>query len=114
MVAFSNTKYESDSGDIHPLRISPTVLGAAGTPPTGAVSNSIKVKVSKTNRSYGIRPRGVRLSRTVGTDPDTFKRYKFIPVLTPTAFNGASFALNGTVSINSVVWTITGKVPEDY
>lgn len=114
MVARTQTKYESDSGDIHFIALSPDFATAAGTPPTGAINNDIKAKVSKSNREYGIRPRGVRLSRTIGTAPDTFKKYTFLPVLTPTAFGGAGFQLGATVTIGTTDYVVVSRNPEDY
>ena len=114
MVAFVQTKYEADSGDIHGIRLTPDYSAAAGTAPTGDVNNSIKVKVSKTNREFGIRPRGVRLSRTVGTAPDTFKKYAFLPVLGAVEFAGAGFAIGTTITIGGIDYTVIAKVPEDF
>lgn len=114
MVAFTDTKYESDLGSIHRILLSPDYAAQAGTPPTGAVDNDIRPKVSKNNNEFGIRPRGVRLSRTVGTAPDTFKKYAFLAVLTPTAFNGATFNPGATVTIGTTAYTVVARVPEDY
>lgn len=114
MPALAVTKYEDDTGSIHPFKLTAAYAAVAGTPPTGAVNDSIKPKISKTNREHGLRPRGVRLSRTVGTAPDTFKKYGFLPVLTATGFVGATFAEGSTITIDGVDWTIIGKVAEDY
>lgn len=114
MAVFTDTKYESDSGDIHGIRLSPERAAVAGAPPAGDVSSPIKALVSKTNRSFGIRPRGVVLSRVIGTAPDTFKKYSFLPVLTPAAFVTATFAIGATITIDGTEWTIASKQSEDY
>lgn len=107
-------KYEADSGQIHLLTMDADRLAQAGAPPEGASNSSIRAKISKSNREYGIRPRGVRLGRTVGTAPDTFVKYAFLPVLTPTAFNGTGFTLGGSITIGTIVWEIIARVTEDY
>lgn len=108
------TRYEADSGQIHLLTLDTDRLAQAGAPPAGDTTSSIRAKVSKSNREYGIRPRGVRLGRTVGTEPDTFTKYSFLPVLTPTAFNGTGFSLGGTITIGTITWEIIARVTEDY
>jgi hypothetical protein len=112
MAKFERGKYQSNGGDIHPIRISEDRYAAAGTPPAGDVNSSIRVKISKNNTEFGIRPRGLRLARELGTDPDTFTKYTFLPVLTQTAWEG--FSENEEVEIDGVTWTVVSKVPEDF
>ena len=114
MVAKTTLKYQADSSEIHGLILDPNRAAQAGTEPTGDVSSNIKVKVSKGNKEYGIRPRGVRLARIVGTAPDTFRKYSFLPVLTATAFASATYAVGATITIDGVEWEVAAKVPEDY
>lgn len=109
-MAFVNTKYEADNGDIHPIRLNTATAGAAGAAPSGAVSNPVKCKVSKTNREFGLRPRGLLLSRDVGTAPNNFKKYRFLPILTATQFQQPE----STYNIGGTTWTFVSKVPEDY
>lgn len=113
-MAFTTTKYESDQGTIHPIRLDSERVAAAGAAPAAAQDSDIKVKISKGNREFGIRPRGVRLVRTVGTAPDTFKKYTFLPVLTPTAYDGAGFSVGTEITIDAVVWTVAARQVEDY
>lgn len=114
MAAFVDTLYEADSGKKHPIRLTPEYNSVAGTPPASPATSNIRAKVSKTNREFGIRPRRVILSRTVGTAPNTFRKYAYLPVLTPTAYNSNTFALGATVTINSVDYDVVGKQNEDY
>lgn len=114
MATKSLGKYESDNETIHGILLEPSRLAKAGTPPSGEIDSPIKVKISKSNKEFGLRPRGVRLSQTLGTAPNTFKKYAFLPVLTVTAFNSSTFALGATIEIDSVNWTVVAKVPEDY
>jgi len=107
------SKYEADDGDIKPIRLSAATIAAAGTPPGGAVTDPDYVKVSKGNREFGMRPRGVRLSRNIGSATVPNMRYKFLPVLTPAAFNGAAFAVGSEVTVGGNTWTVVAKMPED-
>jgi len=114
MPAMTRTKYESNDAEIYSIKLTPAFAEKAGTAPTGAVTSPIKVKVSKGNREYGIRPRGVTLARTVGTDPDTFVKTTFLPVLTLSAFSSATFALDAKITIDGTEWTVVSKRGEDY
>lgn len=107
------TKYESDDGDIKPIRLAADTIAAAGAPPAGVVTDSDSAKVSKSNRQYGVRPRGVTLFRTLGTAPLTFQRYKFLPVLTPTAWASSAFAPSSTITVGATAWTVLARVPEN-
>lgn len=114
MPARTRTKYQSDDDEVYALSLTPDFAAKAGTAPTGAVTSPIKVKVSKGNREYGLRPRGVTLARTIGTAPDTFTKTTFLPVLTATAFASATFALDAEITIGTTVWKVVGKRGEDY
>lgn len=114
MPAKVQTKYEADNGGIYTILLSPDYAAQAGTPPTGVVTSALKVKVSKGNKEFGLRPRGVKLARTVGTAPDTFKKYSFLPVLTPAEFITSAYALGTEITIGGVVWIVVGIQPEDY
>lgn len=108
------TLYESNDGDVHAMRLDSARLAVAGPAPTGSATSNIKATVSKTNRTHGIRPRGVRLARTIGTAPDTATKYAFLPVLTPGAYAGAGFQLGASITYGGFTWTIVARVEEDY
>jgi len=110
-MGFVSTKYEADSGDIHPIRIGDENVAFAGAAPSGEIDNDIRVKVTKTNREFGLRPRYVVLARTVGTTPNDFKRYKRVPMLTQQAWEDAEVP----IEIGGDNWTeIVSKEPEDF
>jgi hypothetical protein len=114
-MAFVRTKYEADSGTIHPLRLTTAYAAAAGTVPTGAIDNNVpRAQVSKSNREFGLRPRGVRLARLVGTAPNQFYKYAFLPLRSIADFTSPDYAIGETVTINSVSWEIIEKREEDY
>lgn len=91
---FTISKYEADSGDIHPIRVQPETIaaniGTANSPPTAAVDNSLFARSGGGNRAYGIRARYVTV-RFTGAAPDGYApntRLK-IPVLTSQAWDDA-------------------------
>lgn len=107
---FENTKYQSDDGSIHPIRIQPETLVVSGAAPSGAIDSSVSAQVGGSRRKYGLHARGVRLSRVFGSGDTAGRRYNFLPVLTTTTFDGLS--KGGTVTYGGNTWTITDKVPE--
>ena len=114
MPAQTRTKYQGDDNTIYAIRMSPPFAEKAGTAPTGAVTSPIKAKVSKSGREFGLRPRGVTLSKTLGTAPDTFTKTTFLPCLTLTAFGSAVFALAAKITISGVEWEVVSRRAEDY
>lgn len=114
MATLSVVKYESDGGDIHSMKLTSDYAAAAGDEPTDGVSSDIKPKISKTNREHGLRPRGVRLVRTIGTAPDTFKKYTFLPVLTAAQWVSGAFAPGSAINIGSTAYTVIARIAEDY
>lgn len=93
--------------------MTPERFAAAGDEPAGDALDAY-VKSSKGNREFGIRPRGVKLYRTLGTSPNTFKKYSFLPVLTAADFGSDTYAPGATVTIDSVEWTVAARRDEDY
>ena len=114
MPAYINGLYESNSGEKHPIRLSPDYFAAAGAPPAEPATSDINVKVSKTNKEFGIRPRRVRLARIVGTGDESFRKYATLAVLTPTAFASDAFAKGATITIGDNDYEIVAKQEEDY
>jgi len=118
-MAFTTRKYETDEGAIINLRMSEEYAAvAANTEPAGAVTLSIYAKKSKTNREFGLRPRGVRIAVTgevtVGDSTRNVKVFAFLPILTPTVFDSNAFDPGQTVAIDGVTWTVQSRVQEDF
>lgn len=114
MPTLTTVKYEDKDGTVYALQLTAEFAIAAGTEPTGGVSSDIKPKISKSNREYGIRPRGVRLVRTVGTAPDTFKKYAFLPVLTQVEWLSGAYAPGAGINIGTTAYTVVSRVDEDF
>jgi hypothetical protein len=115
----ARTKYEADAGTIHTVNMSAKKIAVTGnTAPEASVNSDIIAKVSKSNRSYGLRPRGVVLTQTVtgGSGAAAVSRTKtaFLPILTKTIFDGATFAKESSVTYNGGTWTVLSKRGEDH
>lgn len=112
-MAFVDSKYEVDNSTIVSIRTDDDISALMGTPPTGDVDLNIHCLVNgNRSREFGIHPRGVTLSRTIGTAPETFKKYKFLPVLTSAGLATATFSVGATITIGSVTWTVSDQVAE--
>jgi len=113
-MAFKDYKYGLDSGSIVFVRVDDELEGKMGTAPEGAATIQMHAIINGSRkREFGIHPRGVSLSRTLGTAPNQFKKYKFIPVLTSTAFSGEGFSKGAVIQISSVDWTVVDQVSEE-
>lgn len=108
---FTNSKYQADSGDIFKIRLDDDTLAVAGTPPTGAETTPLYVKVSKTNREFGLRPRlGVYVFVETAPSGRELKVYKRVPFLTPAAFAAAP----NLITIGTEDYVLVSKQNEDY
>lgn len=114
MPAQVKTKYQANDSNIYALSLSPDYAAVAGTEPTGDTSSRVKAKVSKTKREYGVRPRGVTLSRIIGTAPDTFVKYTFLPLRSSADASNAAYANGATITIGDIDWTVVSFQNEDY
>lgn len=84
-MAFTNIKYQSESGAVYKMRVSDDKLGLAGEDAITAAVTDPNVDVyagGQGRKRHGIHARGVRMSTTVGTAPNTFKKYVFVPCAT--------------------------------
>ena len=114
MPVLTDTKYEGNDAQIYKISLTPDYAAAAGTAPTGTITSNIRPKITKGDREFGVRPRGVRLVRTIGTAPDTFKKYAFLPVLTASEWASATYAPGVTVTIGTIDYTVASRINEDY
>jgi hypothetical protein len=112
--AFVDSFYESNAGDIHPIRVQPESIIAGFNPAAiGPTTNSQRVYVTGSNRSRGAKARAL-LARWVGAPPAGYVNGGRIrlAVFTPNAYNalgaagGDAFTYLGTSAVT------TGKSPE--
>lgn len=112
---FSLTRYESDTDEIHPIRVQlETVsanIGGANGPPGGAVTSDISVKVSRGAREYGIRPRFAVVRFTAGA-PTGYRSGQLyrVPILTKARYNAINKGTTGTYLGEAV--SVVSKIPE--
>lgn len=112
-MAFVDTKYETNNTTVISIRTDDELVGLMGTVPAADIDLNIHGIVNgNRSREFGVHPRGVTLARTVGTAPDTFKKYKFLPVLTQSDLSGGSFDIGSTITISTVAWTVQDQVNE--
>lgn len=109
-MSFVNLKYQTASGLIVLARMSTEEAAVAGTEPTGDTDLDVTAYVSGSRRRHGVHTRGVTLTRTVGTAPDTFNKRTFLAQLTQTAQDALS--VGDSVTIGGTAWTVSAKVPE--
>lgn len=114
MANYVRSKYESDGATVHPIRLSADTAVQAGTEPAGVVTSFIPAKVSKGNREFGLRPRGVKLYRTAGTAPNTFTKYKFLPLRSIVDYEAAAYSPESTIAVGGITWKVAARVAEDY
>lgn len=115
MARFKRSKYKSDSGRIHPIRIKQATYAAVqGTEPTGDINDEIPAKISRSKRAFGLRPRGVVIARTRGTGDDTFTEYARLPVLDPEDFNSSTggWVTESKISYKGATWEIVARFSE--
>lgn len=109
MANFKDTPYESDLGFVCQVRMSAGEF-AAVTASSSTVDAAFHCLNSGSRRKFGIHPRGLVLSRVVGTAPNQFNKTSFIS--TPTAAAWEAVNVGSTVTISTVEWKVSGKRPE--
>lgn len=111
-MAFQDLKYETNSGSIVLIRMSDEEAAATSAEPGGAVTLACHANNSGSRRRFGIHPRGVNLSQTVGTAPDTFNKSKFLALLTPAAVGASGYTVGSSITIDGDTWEVKSEVPE--
>jgi hypothetical protein len=111
MANFVDRKYESDLlGLVIQVRMSDQEAAVYGTEPAAARDSKLHAFNGGSKRKFGIHARGLILKRTTGTAPDLRVRRTFLPKPTVTSWEGV--ALDSTVTIASVDWTVDSKTAE--
>ena len=108
----ATTKYSDNTGIIYPMRLSTARKAAAGTEPSGAITGFFEVKVSRSSKGFGLKPRGVKLSRPVAPAATDKIYYSFLPLRSETNASDPKYAKGATVAIGGVNWLVTGLVNE--
>lgn len=114
MASFDLKKYQTDAGTIGRIRISTDSAAVAGnTEPAGAVDDENVFAFASnpgSRRKKQLNARGIVLTRTVGTAPNTFKRRTFVPILTKAGLDGIT--IDTAVTVGGVAYTVASKIQE--
>lgn len=111
MANFTNVLYVADNAATYKIRMSTADVTAQPTAPgTGAPTIPGKLKTSKGLKQFGLRPRRVQLSRQGGTAPNIKTYYDRLIVCK--VADATALLTTGTVTINSVVWTVNSITGE--
>lgn len=113
MADFQSYKYETDPGVIMLCRLDVESKAFAGTEPAAGIDIDASVVQSQSRRAFGVKPRFANLSREVGTAPNTFNKYKRVPLLTPARASAVTALIGTTVAIGGNDWTIRGVSGEE-
>lgn len=111
-MAFADLKYQLKNSQIMLIRMSDEEAAATSPEPTGAVTLPAHVQNSGSRRAFGVHPRGIILSREVGTAPDTFNKTKFLALLTEAAIGSTGYTVGSTITIDGTAWEVKSEVPE--
>lgn len=110
-MAFKKVNYESDTlGLIIRAKLSEGELAVAGTPPAASADAQLTVYGSGSRKRHGVHARGVRLTRVVGTAPNTFTKSTFLTCVSAARY--AELNAGDSVTISGTAWTVSDKVPE--
>jgi len=99
---FLRSRYVSDEGDVHPIRVQPetialTIDGTSNVPTTDSITIPISARVSGSRRGIGLRSRTVTFvftdNRPVGYEADSPLT---LPWLQSSTFTGISRGDTGT------------------
>lgn len=108
---FIAAKYETNSGDIQPIRIQPETVTTWNPQPAGAVNIGLRARATGSPRRYGTTARivyGVWTTAPAGYEVGSSVR---VPILTPTAFD--SIRLDASLAYNGGTIRVTGRRNEN-
>jgi hypothetical protein len=106
---FETTPYETDDGKVLQLRVSGKELAAMAASDK-KIDFPFHALNSGSRRRYGVHPRGVRLTRSVGADDSASKKTTFLAY--PTALGYKNVKVDDEITIGAIVWKVSAKVPE--
>ncbi len=108
------SKYETDAGTIVNIRISPQSLGVlSNSPPAGAVDDANLYAFASnpgSRKKKELNARGVVVERFLGTGLARKRLTSFIPILTPTVWEGIE--IDADVTLGSNAYKVASKIAE--
>lgn len=114
---FVRSRYESDAGSVHPIRVQPETLtmtlgGATNSVPAGALTSGISARVTGGKRQLGLTARKVTIQFVAGDVPEGYlagSSYT-LPWLNPATFGGLGAGATG-IYLGSAI-ELVGKSAE--
>lgn len=114
--SFVQSKYESDRGSVHQIKLQPetvfaSVGGQTNDPPSSVVNSPFAAEVNRGAKSYGLRPRYVNVAFK-DTPPTGYQPYTTlkISILDPDTFSLIS--TGDAVTYNGGTGAVTSKAAE--
>lgn len=105
-------KYETNDGEIHPIRVQPETIDGDNPLPGAGITKSTYARVTGSKRAYGLKARYATYSLEIGTDADYSgaKVYAKVPYFLASAW----IALNvgSTVTYQGKAWEVVSKTDE--
>ncbi len=108
-MGFVNRGYESDAGFVCVIKQSDAEAAASGGS-GGTPDAPFHCLSSGSRRRFGVHARGVTLTRTVGSAPNTFTKSSFLAYPSKAAWDAV--AVGSTVAIGGTSWVVSAKVAE--
>ena len=109
-MAFVDVKYEGDDEDVYIVRMDADLQSAitANAEPAGAITKPWHLATSPGRRNFGINPRNVVATRTLGTAPDIRTKRVVVTVLQPSHIKGDPPPINigDTFTYAGNTWTV--------
>lgn len=113
---FRSSRYKADSGNIHFVMVQPETIeadfdGVTNEPPEGNINSPFAAEIGRGARSYGLRPRYVRVSFK-DTPPTGYRPYTAvkIPILDSEVFSAIS--IDDDVTYNGGTGKLKKKISE--
>lgn len=112
---FKAVSYTTDAGTVVRIRLSAQAQTIAGQGAINTTIDDANIFAFASNpgsrRKKALNARGLVLSRSVGTAPNTFNRKTFVPITTVAALN--AIAINTAVpSYGGQAWVVANKISE--
>lgn len=113
---FVRSRYESNSGEVYPIRVQPetlllTIGGSSNTAPAGAITAEVSARANGSRRTLGMNARTVTVAFTAA-QPEGYAANSTltIPVLNPTFWDTITRGATGTYLETAI--EVVGKSPE--
>lgn len=113
--AFTNAKYSTDTGDVHPCRIQEETFGftsggIANAQPVTAINRKGSARMSSSQKRKGVNARTIRFKFT--TAPDEYEQGSILTLPVFIKANWDGYNIGDACTYLATAGTIVGKSPE--